>query len=217
MKTQFLKFICAAIMLFITNLASAGIITFDGLGNANRNGTLNYDGFTFTAGLLFTYGNLNSSRYTVSKDASDYLMFQQAQGSNNNYAPLNMSRIGGGVFALNGFDLSQFYTYAAINGSFSVVGHKQGGGTVSTLFTPDSINDGIGPLDDFESFSLVSAYDSLVSVDFIFDLGNTEWQYLVLDNIVVDESFSSVPEPSTLAIFALGMIGLASRRMKKQS
>jgi hypothetical protein len=26
-----------------------------------------------------------------------------------------------------------------------------------------------------------------------------------------------VPEPSTLAIFALGMIGLASRRFKKQS
>ena len=28
---------------------------------------------------------------------------------------------------------------------------------------------------------------------------------------------SKVPEPSTLAIFALGMIGLASRRFKKQS
>jgi hypothetical protein len=28
---------------------------------------------------------------------------------------------------------------------------------------------------------------------------------------------TSVPEPSTLAIFALGMIGLASRRFKKQS
>ena len=28
---------------------------------------------------------------------------------------------------------------------------------------------------------------------------------------------TQVPEPSTLAIFALGMIGLASRRFKKQS
>lgn len=36
-----------------------------------------------------------------------------------------------------------------------------------------------------------------------------------LDNVVV--SSVSVPEPSTLAIFALGMIGLASRRFKKQS
>ena len=41
------------------------------------------------------------------------------------------------------------------------------------------------------------------------------------DNIVIsDTSFEetrSVPEPSTLAIFALGIIGLASRRIKKQS
>jgi hypothetical protein len=30
-------------------------------------------------------------------------------------------------------------------------------------------------------------------------------------------NINSVPEPSTLAVFALGMIGLASRRFKKQS
>jgi hypothetical protein len=39
------------------------------------------------------------------------------------------------------------------------------------------------------------------------------WQRYVL----VDSGPASVPEPSTLAIFALGMIGLASRRFKKQS
>ncbi|MFT4938920.1 MAG: hypothetical protein ACI88A_001952 [Paraglaciecola sp.] len=32
-----------------------------------------------------------------------------------------------------------------------------------------------------------------------------------------NQSVADVPEPSTLAIFALGMIGLASRRFKKQS
>jgi hypothetical protein len=32
----------------------------------------------------------------------------------------------------------------------------------------------------------------------------------------IDATAASVPEPSTLAIFALGMIGLASRRFKKQ-
>jgi hypothetical protein len=30
-------------------------------------------------------------------------------------------------------------------------------------------------------------------------------------------TISTIPEPTTLAIFALGMIGLASRRFKKQS
>ena len=33
----------------------------------------------------------------------------------------------------------------------------------------------------------------------------------------LQKAVQSVPEPSTLAIFALGMIGLASRRFKKQS
>jgi len=35
--------------------------------------------------------------------------------------------------------------------------------------------------------------------------------------VVFRASATNVPEPSTLAIFALGMIGLASRRFKKQS
>jgi hypothetical protein len=37
----------------------------------------------------------------------------------------------------------------------------------------------------------------------------------MMDNIVLNDAVQ-VPEPSTLAIFALGMLGLASRRMKKQ-
>jgi hypothetical protein len=37
-----------------------------------------------------------------------------------------------------------------------------------------------------------------------------------IDNVIVN-GITSVPEPSTFAIFALGMIGLASRRLKKKS
>ena len=39
---------------------------------------------------------------------------------------------------------------------------------------------------------------------------------LNIGNITFQEAGVNVPEPSTLAIFALGMIGLASRRFKKQ-
>jgi hypothetical protein len=41
---------------------------------------------------------------------------------------------------------------------------------------------------------------------------NNVWQRYVL---VLDQTPASVPEPSTLAIFALSLIGLASRRFKK--
>lgn len=39
---------------------------------------------------------------------------------------------------------------------------------------------------------------------------------IIMDNIQGDPNMS-VPEPTTLAIFTLGIIGLASRRLKKQS
>ena len=41
--------------------------------------------------------------------------------------------------------------------------------------------------------------------------------YTAYDSVKVQYKSTNVPEPSTLAIFALGMIGLASRRFKKQS
>jgi hypothetical protein len=37
-----------------------------------------------------------------------------------------------------------------------------------------------------------------------------------IDNLVINEQSTDVPEPSTLAIFALGIMGLASRRFKKK-
>jgi hypothetical protein len=46
--------------------------------------------------------------------------------------------------------------------------------------------------------------------------GTTQFQLLELETLTFAPA-NDVPEPSTLAIFALGMIGLASRRFKKQS
>ena len=48
-------------------------------------------------------------------------------------------------------------------------------------------------------------------------IGNSDSNNIAIDNFSFSEVSQDVPEPSTLAIFALGMIGLASRRFKKQS
>lgn len=46
---------------------------------------------------------------------------------------------------------------------------------------------------------------------------NSEWLWLDQLAVKYEPSVESVPEPSTLAVFALGILGLASRRFKKQS
>jgi hypothetical protein len=63
---------------------------------------------------------------------------------------------------------------------------------------------------DFETaYSLSGSIDIKGSGDFSAGLSHL--------SIWARDPLATVPEPSTLAIFALGMIGLASRRFKKQS
>ena len=54
------------------------------------------------------------------------------------------------------------------------------------------------------------------SVNILGSTSFTQFQLLELETFTFAPAID-VPEPSTLAIFALGMIGLASRRFKKQS
>ena len=68
-------------------------------------------------------------------------------------------------------------------------------------------------LDTFKN-NLVLGYSVEASNDFL--LSNAKLT-IDADFIPTVEKNIDVPEPSTLAIFALGMIGLASRRFKKQS
>lgn len=61
-------------------------------------------------------------------------------------------------------------------------------------------------------------YNFSTNFDVLYGAGVVTYIDYTLEFVVrsLDDS-TTVPEPSTLAIFALGMIGLASRRFKKQS
>jgi hypothetical protein len=60
-----------------------------------------------------------------------------------------------------------------------------------------------------------SGYTNMYYIDVQGNAHQT--QILFAQGQVSTHAYLDVPEPSTLAIFALGMIGLASRRFKKQS
>ena len=67
---------------------------------------------------------------------------------------------------------------------------------------------------------VITSINNLGKLEVVIDRNGSSdfygFDYAMLSDRVGDETFD-VPEPSTLAIFALGMIGLASRRFKKQS
>jgi len=116
-----------------------------------------------------------------------------------------VTHIGNIAFSLASFDYAGFNLPELL---VSVVGTFQGGGNIFAAFAPDNVNDGPGPLVDFETFNLGAGWINLTSVSF------QDGQNFVLDNIVV----TPVPEPSTYLLFSLGIlciIGMGYRQRKK--
>tara|TARA_B100000809_G_C15072586_1_gene506628 strand:- start:538 stop:1230 length:693 start_codon:yes stop_codon:yes gene_type:complete len=66
----------------------------------------------------------------------------------------------------------------------------------------------------------LEGYFLLASNDYILRLTGSGEGYgnnAGFDNLVINGYLTSIPEPTNLAIFALGIIGLAARRLKKKS
>ena len=103
-------------------------------------------------------------------------------------------------FNLVSFDAAEYNTNFGA-ATLVVVGYKEMSGTVSNYFTLDGIDDGTGPLQDFETFHLDSSFVGLNRVDFLTDRFS-------LDNILI----SGVPEPSTAGLAVLGAIFAFGRR-----
>ena len=66
---------------------------------------------------------------------------------------------------------------------------------------------------DYDNLYHDTAY---VRDDVDYDWDRTRGSHAA-STFLVKDVVAEVPEPSTIAVFALGMIGLASRRLKKQS
>ncbi len=115
-----------------------------------------------------------------------------------------VTNAGGSAFSLFSFDYAG-WSQPELN--IVVTGTFQGGGTIATTFIPDGVNDGTGPLADFENFSLGTDWVNLQGVTF------EDGDSFVLDNITV----GTIPEPSTVVLLltaAIGFLGIVWRRRK---
>ncbi|MCJ8318427.1 MAG: PEP-CTERM sorting domain-containing protein [Colwellia sp.] len=212
MNKKFLKASLVGLVLSISGFTNATLIDFE--DNAIASGTWTTQGDIVSSGFIFdsstnhTHLANNSGTFSAFNDSTWYGIDNDS-GTNM----LSMSTQDESLFSLNSFDIAEFFGIPS-GVVVNVIGNYFGGGSVSLQVTLDQIADGSGALNDFQTVSFDNSWANLSSVTFSATAGNDD-RWFALDNIVVNAE--SVPEPSTLAIFALGMIGLASRRFNKQS
>jgi hypothetical protein len=198
MKYKLIKTAAASLILALSsviNIASATLITFEDIappgGVPNYNNPFTLDGFTFTP----NHGHIADSAAGYNDNGTDFYLHDSS-------SLMNIIKVGNGLFSFDSVDLASW-----------------GGGTGTLIVNVEGWNNGIMVATQAINFNNVWRTESMSaafgSVDHItLHNSNSSAGY---DNFVFDTAAQDVPEPSTLAIFALGMIGLASRRFKKQS
>lgn len=196
-KHSFFRAIVTALILALSGFANASLIEFEDFSNNFNIDNYEEDGFTIKptndglgileAGYLENYWNGNGS---------GRLITWTNVGSESGF---EISMLNGDLFSLLGFEFGNAYTSGDNFVSYvTLTGLLSNGSTITTNFYTAGTT------------TLSDDWLNLTSVKFIAN-GSDNRAYW--DNIVVNSV--SVPEPSTLAIFVIGVIGLSSRRLKK--
>ncbi len=185
-------------MLFVGN-ASATLIDFEDLAGDQSSVYDGYEGFTWNTGVGLLY-SLNGttystpSGYNVLADAldGDIVLFNAYA-----YSPVEVALVGAGTFELNSLWVTSAWD-----------------ATLNMTFT--------GLLDGVEVYSQSFVATNTLAQQVTFNWSgidmlriNDSGEHFVMDNMVINAGVEEVPEPASIAILALGLCGLASRRFKK--
>jgi hypothetical protein len=197
-----------------------------GLASMGANAsTIDFQNLSFGDCAYYGY-NVSSGGFDFTGNPADGALFGCSAGliggntSNalinaNSRSMLTMTRTGGGVFDLTSFYAGSRFDYLNPNGfnsygqamGMDLVGTVSGGGTVNASITFNGGN--------FAQYLMGAGFSNLTSVTMsVAGLGDTI-EFLI-DDIVVDES-TQVPEPGSLALLGLGILGLAAQRRRKQA
>ena len=207
MKNKYLKVYLASLMLSIScivNIASAGLIVDNGF---NVNATNGAGWYNNTATNWRTWDDFAVANDTIITSAS-FLMQNSASSYVFEIRSDNTGTFGSSVFsvALSAADVTVTSVGLGFNQfDFDLSSINLLAGTYWASFSGNSglYGSKVGSFGATMIQQLNNSSNSLRTNNYIpFQLNGTT---------------RDVPEPSTLAIFALGMIGLASRRFKKQS
>lgn len=213
-----------ASLLSVCGLANADVITFDEVPSAEAiTNVVDSGGYHFTSNHMHTYGCGHWD--LVASNGTTHLGYESGRG-----APITMTRLDGGEFSLLSLDASEFYPNSGgdrPNAEFlRIVGTWLDGTTASLdLFLDGIAADGVNGVVDFEHFTLPAIFTNVVSL--VFEGMRTTARDglgysggVAIDNLevatgVVGTTPTNVPEPATLALLGLGLVGMGMARRRK--
>lgn len=201
MQCKFLKTSLVGLMLTVSGLANADIMTFDDIPGGsfqNQYGNVTeYAGYDFSSTVQWI--DVVNSSWKFGAHSGSFAML------NNNGGNGVIQASNGSDFYFGGLWGKRWSTAVESGGNESLFGLISGTKDGQTIW---QISTGLNGSYKFFG-AQAGAIDTLD-----IDMG----EHFLVDDLVLlsEQPGTDVPEPSSLAIFALGIMGLASRKMKKR-
>lgn len=208
-------------LLSVCGLANAVVLTFDEIPATETIATsVDSGGYHFTSDHMHTYGCGHWD--LVASNGTTHLGYESGRG-----APITMTRQDGGTFSLLSLDASEFYPNDGgdrPNAEFlRIVGTWLDGATATLDLVLDGIlADGTGGVVDFEHFTLPALFTNVSSIVFSGLRFEGRDGGVAIDNldveiggVVTPPDSTHVPEPGTLALLGMGLLGMGAARRRK--
>ncbi len=202
----------AAMLLFPLSSA-ATVITFDQTDDDFLE-WLDEGGFRVESDVPFFIGGATFCSPDCPDNGTHILMVQDG------WVALRVRSLDGAPFALRSVDIGESFVNFPGPTAVLVRGITADGQTVEQSVTLDQVNDGTGPLVDFQLVELSSAFEQLESAELVVPPPPLQgWHRYTLDNVVV-EGTSPVAVPTlsgrglALLIALLGVVAVATLRRR---
>lgn len=195
-------YVALSLLIFQPAPALAVNISFDSLP-LSWNGLVNNQidsGFVISGTSPYWIGSgANFCNPQCPENGTHYLLTQWED-------TIKLKLVSSGPFSAISFQYAEQYVGLPYAPEINVVGHMLNGGITTASFFVDGINDGSGPLIDFQTALLPSSFNNLIYIEF----STPGTSHFSLDNIQV----SAIPEPASYAFMIAGILGISLLRRK---